>query len=287
MNEKEVDAAKLDLKKYRTGELTEQLTELISIPGALYKIVVTTFVMFLVVSAVIALMIYFIEASGFVWFFVCVYSLLFALVAGFALGLLRVVYRSLGNIESILKLTLGIAQNAAADSEQLQSGKVRPPTGSELISQVYEDVVAPTLEKAVVSVFGWFGGPVYWIYNRTISSGIRLVLRRVSMPQLSEEQDAAISKGFEAGVTESSGYALQIQRFTDNAAGIVGTIGGGIRSYVMRPIFVGYCILLSVAAIPILVFGLWYGWRGTPAEEKVIDDAQKVIDSVSGFFYLF
>ena len=275
------EVAKLDLKKYRTGELTQELTELISIPGAILKVFVTTIQVTLVVVVVVLLMLFFVEASGLEWFFTSIYSLVMAVIAGFVLGLIRVVYRSLGNIEQILRLILGIAQNVAEDAGQLQSGEVRAPSGSELVAQVYDDVVAPTLQKVVAGVFGWFGGPLYWVYNRTINASIKMVLKRTQMPQLSEEEDAAIAQGFESGVVESSRYSQQIQSFTDQAAGIVGSIGGGIRSYVMRPIFVVYCVLLMIAALPILIFRFFSGWKATPSEEKLIDDAQQMVSMIS------
>lgn len=274
------EVAKLDLKKYRTGELTQELTELISIPGAIFSVLRTTAQVAFVVMLVVMLMLYFVEASGFEWFLTSIYSLVIAVVAGFILGLIRIVYRSLGNIEQILRLIFGIAQNVAADAGQLQSGEVRAPTGSELVAQVYDDVVAPTLQKVVAGVFGWFGGPLYWVYNRTINASIKMVLKRTKMPQLSEERDAAISQGFESGVVESSRYSQQIQAFTDRAAGIVGSIGSGIRSYVMRPIFVAYCVLLMIAALPILIFRFWNGWEMTPNEEKLIEDAQRAVSMI-------
>lgn len=278
------ELGKLDLKKYRTGELTEQLTELISIPGAVFKVIVTALQVVSAAAGLIIILTFFTDLSGLLWLGLSLYLLLIALVIGLALGLLRVAYRSLGNIEAILCLIFDIAENVAVDSEQLQSGQVRPPTGSELIAQVFDDVVAPTLQKVLRAAFGLFGWPMYLIYHGTINKGVRMVLKRVE-PELSEEQDAAISQGFESGVVGSSKYSQHIKVFTERAAGVVGAIGVGIRSYIMRPVFIVFCVLVFVAFLPALVVLIWHlrSW-GIPAEE-LIEDQKRMMDAVSTFWY--
>ena len=265
--------AKLDLTKYRTRELVAHLTELISIPGAFMKVVLTSFVLMIAVGITVMIMFWNAQLSGLMWILVCAYALLCGATLGPLLGILRVIYAGLGNIEEILKTILSITRQAANDTENLQTGAARLPSGGELVAQIYDGVLMPALEQSIEGVFSVFGTPVLWLYRRTIGSSVRYLIRKVEPPKLTEEQHAEIQQQVEQGITTTAKYSVQIEKYTDRAAEMVGTIGGGIRMYVMRPLFLAYCVLLLVAVLPILFYRWWFG---TPVEtEQLINEVNQ------------
>ena len=90
---------------------------------------------------------------------------------------------------------------------------------------------------------------------------------------MTEEQHAEIQQQVEQGITTTAKYSVQIEKYTGRAAEMVGTIGGGIRMYVMRPLFLAYCVLLLVAVLPILFYRWWFG---TPVEtEQLINEVNQ------------
>jgi hypothetical protein len=262
--------AKLDLSKYRTGALVEHLIELISIPGSLILIILTTFLLMIAVVITVMIMFYNARLSGMMWIVTCGYSLLCAAVLGPLLGILRLTYRGLGNTEEILKIILGIAQQAAIDNENLQSGTARMPSGPELVGQVYDGVVLPALGQAVGGAFSIFGTPILWMYRRTIGSAVRYLLRKVEPPQLTAEQETQIQNGLEQGIATAANYSGRIQKYTSRATAVVSSIGGGLRIYIMRPLFLLFGGLLLVAALPIILYRIWVGTA--VEQEQLLND---------------
>jgi len=133
------------------------------------------------------------------------------------------------------------------------------PSGAELVAQVYEGAVLPALEQAVGSVFSIFGTPILWMYRRTIGSSVRYLIKKVEPPPLTTEQDARIQHGLEQGIAKTAKYSVQIQKYTSRATKVVSSVGGGLRIYIMRPLFLLYSGLLLVAALPIVLYRIWVG----------------------------
>ena len=79
---------KIDLAKYRTSDLAEQLTELLSVPAAFSRILKTAFL--IAVLSIIACYIVHVysDVSLIRWLLLCAYSLAAGLIFGIILGVL-------------------------------------------------------------------------------------------------------------------------------------------------------------------------------------------------------
>ena len=234
-------------------------------------VVFTAFVVMIASVVVASLMFYSAEYSKMAWIGSCAYSLIYAFPLGLLLGILRVVYRGLGNIEHILCIVLETADNVAVDASQLRSGAVGLPSGSELVEKVYDEVVSPSLEKAIRGSFFFLGGPFNFVYQKTIGASVKFMLKRTQSLKLSEEDDREVQQKLENGIYKAADYSASVKAFTSKAAGTVNVIARSIRRFVMTPIFVAYCVLLLVAMVPLLIYRFWFG--KPVLDESAINDA--------------
>jgi len=248
--------AKLDLAQYRTGDLVERLTELISVPKALRKVIATTLLFSSLCVFACFLISYFSELTRLPWLAICAYSLVAGFILGAILGILRIASTALLNVESILGIVLEITRAAATDYEKIQAGEVRMPSGGELVEQVYRDVVSPAIEQAIAGAFGFLGKPLLWTYHRTIGSAVRFMIGRVKRRQLTDQQEQRVSNQAEAGLSTIAAYSETIASYTSSASKIVEDIGNKIRFYAMLPMYVLFSVALLLATIPVLV--VWY-----------------------------
>ncbi len=112
------------------------------------------------------------------------------------------------------------------------------------------------LSKAAFSIFGT---PILWMYRRTIGSSVRYLIKKVEPPPLTTEQDTRLQNGLEQGIATTAKYSVQIQKYTSRATQVVARVGGGLRIYIMCPLFFLYSGLLLVAALPIVLYRIWVG----------------------------
>jgi hypothetical protein len=157
-------SAKLDLSKYRTGELAAQIIELISVKGAIKRLGGSTIIMEFVVMLTVGALFYFSNLSYIWWVFLGGYCLAAGFLFGMALGFLRIVSAALRNIEAILRINLQIARSAVADGADLYDGKTEPPSGGELIEQVHDEIIWPVIEEVIGGTLGMLGKPLIWVY---------------------------------------------------------------------------------------------------------------------------
>ena len=245
--------AKLDLSKYQTSELVAQITELISIPSMFGRVILTTFLFALLVVFTCAVIFFYSQLSGVGWVLGCAYALVLGFLFGVLLGVLRAVSKALGNIEAILSLVLTIAKSAAEDYDRLQTGTARMPTGGELVEQVYEEVLLPSLEQAVAGAFWILSRPLLWIYRRTIGRSVRWMIKWCDQQPLTDEQSQQVRQHAEAGLSAVASYSQTIQQYASTAAQYVAGVGRGIRAYAMRPLYIAFTISLSTASLPLLL----------------------------------
>ncbi len=248
-----VSVGTIDLAKYRTADLAERLTELISVPQAFRKILTTTCI--LAVLSTVACYLAHVHSEITLTPLLCIsaYSLATGVIFGLVLGVLRILATALQNIESILKIVLEITGMAAMEYEQIQEGTIRLPSGGELAEEVYEGVVLPVMERAVASAFGVLGAPLLWTYRRTAGSAVRYLIKRVSRTKITANDGQAFAQNANSGLAAVAKYSETAKAFTSRASEFVGNIGRKIRLYTILPIYILFLASLAIAAVPILV----------------------------------
>ncbi len=154
---------------------------------------------------------------------------------------------------SILSIVLETTGKVATDYEQLHTGKMRMPSGGELVEQVYDGVVFPVMERVVAKAFGFVGGPILWTYRRTVGLAVRTLVKRVNSKVTNVEQEQDIATSAKEGLAAIAKYSDTINTYTSSAAQYVEGVGSTIRFYAMLPLYVLFAISLALATIPILV----------------------------------
>ena len=249
----------VDLTKYRTPELCDRLTELISVPEAIRKILVaTTIVAVLCVLAGLLIL----DAADLTlipWLAASAYSLAVGVILGLLLGALRIIGAGLRNVESILDIVLEISRHAAIDHQRLQTGQAILPSGGELVERVYDDVVSPAMEKAVARVFGVLGTPLLWAYRRSVGTAVRFLIKRVSRTQLMAKDEQQIRDQAAKGLASIACYSETIGNFTTRAAELVRETGRGLRVYAMTPLSIAFLVALVLAMVPLYIVRHYFG----------------------------
>ncbi|WP_425397635.1 hypothetical protein [Aeoliella sp.] len=246
-------ANQLDLSKYRTDALVDHLVELISVPGAIRKVVATAAVAGLLTAVACGLIRSYSELSTLPWLVVSAYSLAASVALGVLLGVLRVVRTALGNIQSLLGQGLEITRRAASDYQQLGAGELELPTGEELFEQVHSRVLMPAVERAVSRVFGFLASPLLWVYRRTIGSAVSLVIKRASRSPDVAAQHERIEQMTHSTLGQLSGYSDAVETFTTSASQVVERVGTRLRLFAMLPLWALFAVAAVLACAPAIV----------------------------------
>ncbi len=250
---------KIDLATYRTSELVERLTELISVPRSVRKILTAAFIL-TVLSTVACYGIHiYSEITQFTLLCLCAYSLAVGGVFGLVLGLLRIITTASGNVESILMIVMEVTGKAAADYEQIQAGTMRLPTGGELVEQVHGSVVLPVIEQTTAKTLGVLGTPLLWTYRRTVGGAIRRLAGRVNRTQTTTEAGQDLVQDAGCSPAPIAKYSETIQTYTSRASELVGNIGAKIRFYTILPMYALFFTALGLAMLPIVLVRVFLG----------------------------
>ena len=124
---KNSDAPRLDLRKYRTTELVDRIGQILGIKNVIGRFLTSQLIIFVLFNVVCFAMFWTVEPSWLRSSLFVVYALVAGIVLGAILGILRIVYDSLTNVDEILAIVLNIATSAAEDVDSVQSGSQRMP----------------------------------------------------------------------------------------------------------------------------------------------------------------
>lgn len=247
------ERVKLDLSKYCTRDLVEQIMELISVKDALRRLGTATIVLELIVIIAVIALFYASTLSSIWWFAVCAYALVAGFIYGIVLGFLRIASRALGHIESILQLTLAIARNAVTDVADLHGGQARLPSGGELIEQVCDQVILPAIEEVVSGTLGFIGKPLLWGYRWTIGWTVRYVIKLVNRMSITKEQEAEVQTTVKSQLTDLAKYGESTSAYLESCRGVVGKAGRALRAYILRPLYMVFFMCLFFTFVPLIV----------------------------------
>ena len=249
----------IDISKYQTEELQEEIIDLLSVPQAVMLLIRTAALVFFALQGINALLNYFSENSLTTTLFTSFYMLIASLAIGLALGLLLIAKRILKHIDRILNLMLDISQKIGRDYEQVRSGERTMPTASEIVEQVYSRIIMPAVETAVAATLGIFGTPLLWIYRRTLGGAVRYLIGKMQTSALDEEEAEAIEEGGAKLIEAVGQNAGKIELRLKTAASYTLAASDIVSRIILWPLRLGFVFLLLLALSPLAIF-LYATW---------------------------
>ena len=243
-------ATEFDLASYRSEELVSHLVDVVSVPGAIRKVLSTAVAVVLLGAVACGLLRSATEFAMLPWLAASFYTLLICVVLGIALGLLRVVRAAMAGVQGVLETSLHITARAASDYQQLGTGQLKLPSGQQLFAQVHEQVLEPSLERAVSRSFGVLATPLLWLYRRSIGTAVGWVIRHAQV----ERHHEYIEDLTQSTLGTLAGYAEATAAFTTAASGQVERVGDRLRFYAMLPMWMFLVVASAIAVLPLALF---------------------------------
>lgn len=250
------DEQRLDLSKYRTRELVEHLTELISVPAAILTVIMCCIAISSIAASFSAWLVWDDEIAKSIKAGIAFYSAICGAILGIGMGILRAFSRAIFNVEGVLRIILDTTLQAAHDYERLQSGSAIMPTSSQLIEQVHSEVISPAVEESVSAGLGVIGSPIVWMYRWTVRSAVNSLVRRVASRPVAD--DGYIANKTESGLRVVAKYSRRIERTVTVAGNFVAAISRNTRFVTLTPLYAVYLIAVLVACTPILLIHSYY-----------------------------
>ena len=243
--------------------MVDSIVGLISIPSAFLKILLVAMVTLILVCLAYSGLFYSAGLGVLGWLVLLVYAVAVGGVAGICIGVFAVVYGAMGNLESLIRLLIGIAKNASKDYREVSSGKTQMPSAGELIQQTFTQIFLPSLEEAVFKCFGLIGKPVFWIYKRTIASSLRYLLKKVAGESSDAEPLAEGTSDNEEPKNQAPSETAEenetkLDRRLNRADQLVGSIGKNLRLVSLVPACLAITTGLFVASIPPLLIRFFF-----------------------------
>ena len=247
---------KINLADYRTTDLTERVAALLSIPEAFRK--VCTSVLIVGMIAIVGCAVLRIS-TGISWLpliGIGLYCMPASVFCGVLLGILRVMWRALSNIESVLQIVLDITRRVADDYGQLKAGQAQLPSGAELVEQVYDQVLLPVMESAVSSAFSLLGKPLLFVYRYTVGQAVRRLIKAVNRAKTTPETEDNVQQSAETALATGAKYSEKIAAYTKTASEFVNKVARPIWRYVMVPACLLYGLTVVMTSLPAVL--IWH-----------------------------
>ena len=258
--------AKLDLSKYRSPELVDQVVELISIPKAVFKIF-SFAVMGALICAIFTLLLFFkSETPVWLWGIFILFSMLCGLLCGTSLAFTWLLQGAMSNLEGVLTIVLNTTHLAAKDYGDLQTGEAELPSAGELVQQSYDEILVPTLETATKKAFGFLSRPMLWVYRRSIGAMVKGVIKRVNSGENSseegkpsEEKTSTEQKSSGSFLEGTEKYSTRVESFTLRARETIESIGGKLRWIALLPLYAVFFVLSGMTVLILIVLRICCG----------------------------
>lgn len=257
------DPDKLDLTAYRTDELVSSFASLISIPTALRTLLAT--VALSVVAALLTMAVFLASrgaASSVTWTGGLLYALFAGVILGIGGGLLRVMYRSITSSREILGLVTGMSRRIASDQAALRAGARQLPDPADLMRQVYQGILVPTVEKTARKTLGFLAPPLIAVLRTVIGPAVRGLSQLVNSSAITRQINSLIPSG--AAVV--GGTATHVEQWSQRvdatmsiADEVSGTISRRLTTLILVPAIGLFALVLLLTLLPIGV-ALIAGW---------------------------
>jgi hypothetical protein len=250
----EISVEEIDFAKYRKPELAERISSMLSIP----QLILFALRAARIVMAIIFLV--FLLAFGFkthwtVQIFAYFYGLTMGAVVGGLFGVAATVNRGLSHLTEIFTLILDLTGQVSADAQGLRQGGKQLPPPRKLAAGVYENIVLPMTEQAILAQSRWIGRLLIWAYRYTLGAAVKRLLKYEAQEEATSgaaqptEVDPALIGATEAAAGATSTWIAATRN-------VVETIGHGFRRTVMVPVYFIVFIVFVGFSIPATL--LWY-----------------------------
>lgn len=170
----------LDLKRYQTAKLTEQLTDVLNVGDAIVGVLKSVGWIAGVLLIVSNLAMYLSGTGVWLWAVSAIYLLAVGVLLGGAIGLVQVGRKLLQQTAVVLQLTIGIANQARKDLQKMNAGDAKLPPTQEILRHAYQDVIFPTVAQIVTRSGGIVSRVGLWLFKITIE---RSVMRWIGSPE--------------------------------------------------------------------------------------------------------
>ena len=235
----------IDFAKYRTPELAEQVSEILSISAVVWQVLKWVGI-WLCLLLLIGVLLFIGQAHwGFLMGAICI-SLIFGLISGITFGAARAIRTGIDRISNLFSLLLNLVQHIADDCRDLSSGKQVIPKRADLIRAVFSQVLMPTIEKVVANRLGFPGKPLLWGYRITLGRLVNVFIKR-SVDQIPETQldkiDQLTEKAEQAAQQVSEQHAVVASHVSAGREKVSG-VSGYIKTGCSIPLYLLFALFL-------------------------------------------
>lgn len=168
----------LDFSKYRSREIVQHLSEILSLPGRFFSIIKTSTLVVVVAVGSAGFFAHVTDSPSWVLWGGMGYGLVVGVLLGLVAAVLWLIHRELGHAEGILAVLLSTSSTVVDDIRQLKNDPSKRPTGGQIVRGVYDEVIMPGLEEAAAQQ-GLLGLPLKWMLHRTLGRGVKMLVARV------------------------------------------------------------------------------------------------------------
>lgn len=255
----------IDFSRYRTPELIETISNIISLPGAFKSIFYWAFYGLLGLVFIVGVVLWFSGKSNlFITGLAELYSVPAGTVGGIAVGCAEFVRRSLNNMQNLVNLLLETIAQVTTDVNALSTGEKELPPPRDLAHDVYEQVMLQALREACSGVFGFLGRPVYWFYHLTLNQLVRIAINRVVTDKKIESPPKLLTSTLTTvgSVGKEDGMIVSSLRWTQ---GKLDFLAGWIKLLVMIPCYIVLSGVISLIVAPLVL--IWWFWLSGKAPQ--------------------
>jgi|GEM_PF-4698649 len=246
----------LDLSHYVDDKLVDRVLDMFGTPAQVMDLLKCVFWFAFLVP--IAAFLY-LKATGVVgiWSWV---ALVYAGLAGLFLGTIAaalwfarsIVAKSL----ALATLTAERSRLAVSDMRKVESGTMVVPSSGQLVVQMYEQVILPTLEHVIGEKFTYLKTPVLFLYRNSIGRIIRFALARLVVGVTSEERKGELATEV---MDEMNAQQSMLAGLEEDVIRIEDFLRKADASFFNRAVLAPFVILFGVLAglivLPILIVG--------------------------------
>lgn len=187
----------IDLSRYQSPELVEHVTEVVSPPNALWRILVWTAAGLVLLPALTYWLLR--DHNQAVMAAMVVYAVFMGGFAGFLFGMVRLAHQVALSVANTVILSLELTRRIADDYRSVGRGERTVPPPARLFQKVIHELLLPTAERVLTKRFGFLAAPFRWLYRLTIGRVAGRLMRRFTspatpQPDLEDDEPSALKE---------------------------------------------------------------------------------------------
>jgi len=248
----------IDLSKYATKEVTNEVLELIRIFEILKKIILSV-----VIGVVFTVLIPYLLFPSFreqsfieVWL---PWSGVTGLIAGIIIAPAHFCSRLIKSLTGILQLLANTLKIVVVDMKSVESGELVLPSAGQLLQAGTRDIIFPIVEDAIEDVVPWFATPLIWIYKMGLGRMIKFGVARIPFEKFQDEHHNALAEAeFQRSAENIARHSEDISQGLTAFQNSLSKIGRGLIILVTIPSYILSLVTILVScSIFIFIHELW------------------------------